>query len=220
MFSTRLDAAWLLTAALLVLTVSACGNPSQRAEKQGITPSYDKKTGKLTELAYDSNHDGRPDTWTEMDGSRALRTRIDRNGDGKVDRWEEYDDNGALKRVAFSRKDDGHADAWATPAREGALQRIESSSTGDEHHIDRWEYYAGAEGDGAGTLVRVEVDTKGDGRPHKWESYANGTLETVAFDEDGDGAADRRFTYRNAALVLIESKPDASGAFTVHSEIK
>jgi hypothetical protein len=216
-FSLR---AALQAAAPVVLLLSACANPSQRAEKQGITPTYDTKTGKLTELAYDSDHDGRPDTWTRMDGSRALATRIDRNGDGKIDRWEEYDENGALKRVAFSRKDDGKPDAWATPAHEGALQRIESSSTGDEHRIDRWEYYAGAEGDGTGTLVRVEVDTKGDGKPHKWETYSGGALDTVAFDENGDGIADRRFTYRDSALVLIESKPDASGTFTVRTTIK
>ena len=204
-----------IAGALLVLP--GCSNREAEQAKAAIKPTYDQKTGKLTELAYDSNHDGRPDTWTDMDGARALRTRIDRDGDGKIDRWEEYDAAGALARVGFSRKNDGKADAWATPGKDQSIERIEISSKGDEHHIDRWEYYgpAAAGSEGTGPLLRVEEDTKGDGKPHKWETYQNGALETVSFDEDGNGTPDRRFTYRNAALALIESKPAPDGRFTV-----
>ena len=192
-----------------VLGLSVWANADRTGATAAIKPTYDTTTGRLTQLSYDSDHDGRADTWTDMDGTRPLRSRIDRNGDGKVDRWEEYDASGTLVKVGFSRKDDGRADAWVSASGENAIQRIEMSSTGDERKIDRWEYYdvshAGA--DGRGVLVRVEEDTAGDGNVHKWETYRDGALETVAFDEDGDGKPDRRLTYRGTAPALIESQP-------------
>jgi len=206
---------------IAIVNLSACANSAEKRRDAAIHPTYDRQTGKLTQLAYDSDHDGRLDTWTDMDGTKPLRTRIDRNGDGKIDRWEEYDASGALVKVGFSRRDDGKADAWISSRRDDAIERIEISSTANEQKIDRWEYYDSSKAgrDGKGALVRAEEDTRGDGKPHKWETYRDGALETVAFDEDGDGVADRRFSYRAAALILIESHPDRSGRFTVRTEV-
>jgi len=174
----------------------------------------------LKELAYTAR-DGRTDVRTEMDGAKALRSRVDRDGDGRVDRWEYYDDRQRLVKVGFSRSADGVADAWAFSAPDGTVQRIEISSSHDEKQIDRIEYYEpGATPDGPGTLVRADVDANHDGRIDRWETFAGGELHTVAFDEDGDGVADRRLTYEHAALVEIESQPDATGRFKkrVHLE--
>jgi hypothetical protein len=214
----RLAAAAILVATA-ILFMPACADSEARRRDPEIRPTYDKQTGKLTQLAYDSDHDGRPDTWTDMDGTRPVQTRIDRNGDGKIDRWEDYDASGALVRVGFSRRDDGKPDAWAYPNRNGAIERIEISSTGNPNKIDRWEYYdpSTATPDGKGALVRAEEDTVGDGRPHKWETYGDGALETAAFDEDGDGRPDRRLVYRASVLTAIESKPDGAGRFTVRT---
>jgi hypothetical protein len=205
---------------LAIVGLSAWAGAERQGLSAAIRPSYDKQTGKLTELAYDADHDGRPDTWTDMDGARPLRTRIDRNGDGKIDRWEEYDAHGTLVKVGFSRGDTGVADAWVS-ARLDSIERVEISSNADEQHIDRWEYYdvSRAAPDGKGVLVRVEEDTKGDGKPHKWETYRDGLLETVAFDEDGDGTPDRRLTYQASALSLIESHSDSSGRFSTQTLI-
>ena len=200
-------------AILLPCVASACSNAADERQKLGIKPTYDKNTGKLRELTYDSNQDGKIDTWTEMDGSRPVRTRIDRNEDGKIDRWEYYDEHAKLLKVGFSRKDDGKPDAWAygTPDR---LERVEVSSTGDEKRIDRWEHYA------TGALVSAEEDTNHDGVPDKWETYENGALRTAAFDENGDGKPDRRLTYAAGTLVSIETLPDAAGTYTRKTDVK
>ena len=213
----RVGAALLVGSAVVGLSVWAASDTGAGA----IKPTYDKTTGKLTQLSYDSNHDGRPDTWTDMDGTRPLRARIDRNGDGTIDRWEEYDETGALAKVGISRRNDGRADAWITRPGGASIQRVEVSSTGDEHKIDRWEYYDPSRpgSNDAGMLVRVEEDTVGDGRPHKWETYKDGALESVAFDEDGDGKPDRRLVYQNATLRAIETHPDADGRFTVRQQV-
>jgi antitoxin component YwqK of YwqJK toxin-antitoxin module len=201
----------LVCAALAAL--SACSNPDTERARRTTLPTYDKKTGKLTELTYDRNKNGVIDTWTEMDGSKALRARIDLDEDGKIDRWEYYDDQGQLAKVGFSRKNDGTVDAWAFSGPDGQVARIEIASTGDPAKIDRREYYANGE------LVRAEEDTDGNGRVDKWETYEHGALKTAAMDENGDGRPDRRLTYgANGELVLIESEPDSSGAFTKRVE--
>jgi hypothetical protein len=212
----------VLIVAALMAGVSGCADAEKGRVQASVQPSYDKATGRLTELAYDSNTDGQVDTWTEMDGTRPLRSRIDTNGDGRINRWEDYDEHGGLARVGFSRRDSGTADAWVYPGAGGALHRIELSSTADEARIDRWEYYEALQAgpDGRGALVRAEEDTTGDGRVDRWETYEGGALRTVAFDESGDGRPDRRVTYLLNGGVVIESHPNAAGQFARRVEAK
>lgn len=197
-----------------------CADPERDRLRATTRASYDEATGKLTELTYDANKNGRIDTWTEMDGSRPLRSRIDRDEDGRIDRWEYYDETGRLAKVGFSRKGGERPDAWAYSTTEGQIDRIEISSSVDPGRIDRWEFYdtsgpVRTEGaDGTGPLLRVEEDTDRDGRRDKWEHYVDGTVRTAEFDENHDGKPDRRLTYRDAELVMIETAPDASGRYT------
>src|SRR3954453_939374 len=130
-----------LTAAI---AVSACADPEKGGIKQTTVPTYDKTTGKLTQLTYDRNKNGKIDTWTDMDGTRPLRSRIDMDEDGKIDRWEYYGEKGELLKVGFSRKKDGTPDAWAYSGEGDKVERVEISSTADEHKIDRWEHYDAA----------------------------------------------------------------------------
>ena len=216
---------YLATGVLVAaFAVCACSDPEKDRLKQTTRPTYDKKTGKLTQLTYDRNKNGVIDTWTDMDGTKPLRSRVDLNEDGKIDRWEYYDDNGKLTKVGFSRKQDGKPDAWAYAGPDGRVARIEISSTGDEQKIDRWEYYdpalAGTDPNAPGALVRAAEDTNGDGKPDKWETYERGAIKTVEFDENGDGKPDRRLTYTDGTLVLIESVPDASGNYTKRVAVK
>jgi hypothetical protein len=203
-----------LSFALIMALGWGCSSPDKAQERLGITPAYDATTGKLKELAYDSNHNGKPDTWTDMDGARPVRTRIDSNEDGKIDRWEYYDEKSTLVKVGFSRRDDGKADGWAFAGPDGKTQRIEISSVADEKKIDRWEHY-----DARG-MTAVEEDTNHDGRPDKWETYEAGIVKTAAFDENGDGRPDRRLTYSGGSLITIESEPDAAGNFTRRLDLK
>jgi hypothetical protein len=205
-------------AAILVVCASGflagtCSNLQNEREKLGISPRYDKTTGKLEQLTYDSDHNGKVDTWTDMAGARPVQSRIDRNEDGKIDRWEYYDEQGRLVKVGFSRKDDGKPDAWAYGTSD-TLERVEVSSLGDEKKIDRWEHYAG------GALLAAEEDTNHDGFPDKWETYEHGAVRSAAFDEDADGKPDRRLTYVAGTLVSIETAPDAAGRFTMKTDVK
>jgi len=203
--------------AVALLACAACSDPERERLKATTKASYDERTGRLKELTSDANGNGRIDTWTEMDGSRPVRSRIDRNEDGRLDRWEYYDAAGKLVKVGFSRRDDGKPDAWAEPGADGRISRVLVSSTGNEAKIDRWETFSAAAPD---TLEAAEEDTNADGRADKWETFSGGQLQTAAFDENADGRPDRRLTYRAGTLVLIESEPDASGQFTRRVDVK
>jgi hypothetical protein len=215
MKSARRSAATCLALACLVCV--SCSDAERERVKATTKATYDGRTGRLEELTYDANSNGRIDTWTEMDGSRPLRSRLDRNEDGRIDRWEYYDAEGKLMKVGFSRKDNGQPDAWAEPGPEGRIARVLASSSGDESKIDRWETYDPAAPD---VLAAVEEDTNHDGKPDKWEAYADGELRKASFDEDADGRVDRQLTYRGGMLVLIESDPDGNGHFRRRLEVK
>jgi hypothetical protein len=204
----------LSVVASLAAFAGGCSDPAKARAEAGIRPTYDTGTGRLKQLALDSNHDGHVETWTDMDGARPIQTRIDRNEDGKLDRWEYYDQASRLIKVGFSRNDDGKPDAWAFSGPDGKVERIEISTVADENKIDRFERY-----DASG-LVAATEDTNADGGVDKWETYHAGALTTAAFDEDHDGKPDRRLTYDGATLVSIETAPDPSGRFVSRVDVR
>jgi hypothetical protein len=195
------------------MLLCACSLPDTPRENAAIAPTYDVATGKLKELAYDSDHDGTVDTWTDMGGARPVRTRIDRNEDGKVDRWEYYDASSRLVKVGYSRTDNGKVDAWAFAGADGAIERIEISSVADENRIDRREHYRGD------TITSAEEDSDHDGAPDRWEAYDAGVVSSVSFDENGDGKPDRRLKYAAGVLATTETDPDRSGTFTKRLDV-
>ncbi|MEI6245058.1 MAG: hypothetical protein WCQ64_08425, partial [Acidobacteriota bacterium] len=65
--------------------------------------NYDRTTGKLTEITYDKNKNGKIDTWVKMDGNRPVSAEIDTDEDGKIDRWEEYGPDGKTVKAMWER---------------------------------------------------------------------------------------------------------------------
>ena len=110
--------------------------------KATTKPTYDKTTGKLTELDLRRNGNGRIDTWTDMDGAQplAVADRPERGRHASI-AGSTTTTQGKLVKVGFSRQDDGKPDAWAFSGPDGTVARVEISSTGDEKKIDRWEFY-------------------------------------------------------------------------------
>ena len=170
---------------------AACSDGEKARLKATTLPTYDKATGKLKEVTFDFNKNGRIDTWTEMDGAKPVRARVDLDEDGTIDRWEYYDENAKLVKIGFSRKDDGRPDAWAYRNAQGGVQRIEASSVYDPQKIDRWE------------------------------TYRDGVLANADEDQDGDGKPDRRLTYDAAgAIIVIETEADGSGGYRTRARPK
>ena len=208
----------LIPFVLTVASAAGCADRDLERLQSTTRATYDARTGKLTGLTCDADHDGRIDTWTDMDGTRPIRSRVDRDGDGRVDRWEEYDEAGRLTRVGFSQTGGDRPDAWAYGDPAGRILRVERSSTADPTRIDRWEYYdaaAGGGSEGQPPLLRVEEDTNGDGRPDRWAVFdPEGYLKSAEYDENGDGIRDRRLSYEGTRLTAIESEPGAAGVYT------
>ena len=167
------------------LFFAACHNGNRNKQIEAV---YDKKTGKLQLLKYDSNNDGKPDTFGYMDGSRVLRIEIDQDEDGKIDRWEYYDANQKVEKVGFSRAHDGKEDAWSFTGPDGTINRIDYSTRRDGK-VTRTEHFE------KGALVSAEEDSDEDGKMDKWETYGDAHLTSVAFDTLHRGTPDRRLIY-------------------------
>ena len=196
-----------VAAASLLAFAQSCGDPD-RGNGQGRTIGsvYNKKTGRLELLKYDSDGDGKFDTFSYMDGSTVLRIEIDRDEDGKIDRWEYYGPGKSLERVALSRAQNGVADTWQYFDGAGSITRVEMGG--------RTEYYE------KGVMVRAEEDTDHDGRIDKWETYDGNRLASVAFDERRRGAPTRRILYAADGAVRIEVDAGGDGHFVEQSSVQ
>jgi hypothetical protein len=176
-----------VTAAIsLVLFINSCGNPP---DTRSVQPTYDKMTGKLSQLTVDANRDGKPNIFSYMDGSKFRRIEIDQDEDGKIDRWEYYGADRALIRVGLSRSNDGTADAWVYRGADGSVSRVEVSTKRDGKP-NRTEFYE------KNALVRAEEDTDLDGRVDKWEQHDGGALVSVSFDTTKSGKPTTTVRYR------------------------
>lgn len=163
-----------------------CGGAPQ---EQRVEATYDKTTGKLSQLTVDAANDGKPNITSYMDGTKFLRIEIDKNEDGKIDRWEYYGADQKLEKVGLSRSDDGKPDAWAFQGADGSIARVEVSTRRDGK-VNRTEFYE------KGALSRAEEDTDADGRADKWEQYESGALVSVSFDTTKSGKPTTTIDYR------------------------
>src|SRR5579885_2397062 len=96
----------VLLAVAGISTGAGCrGSRSQAAAAERVRPTYDAASGRLTRLEYDSNGDGKIDTWGYMDGMRVVRVEVDEDGDGRVDRWEYHEavPDGAASSAGIDR---------------------------------------------------------------------------------------------------------------------
>ena len=151
-------------------------------------------------MKYDSDGDGRFDTFTYMDGATVLRIEIDKDADGRIDRWEYYGPGKVLERVGISRAGNGVEDTWQYFDPSGAITRVEIASTRGKNGplINRIEYYE------HGMLTRAEEDTDHDGVIDKWETYTGDHLAAVAFDDLHHGAPTRKLVYSADGSVRVE----------------
>jgi hypothetical protein len=195
----------------LLVAVTACSRPAGEQPR----PLYDPKTGRLSQLSFDFNRNGRHDTVGYMDGTRILRIELDADENGKVERWDIYGADRKVASVGLSQRNDGVMDARAFYDAAGALDRIEISTHRDGRY-DRTEFYE------ANVLVASADDTNGDGRADKWETYKPNpapneppyAITSTAFDDSGSGRPERRFVYGpTGSVARVELDPDGDGRF-------
>ena len=114
-------------------------------------------------FAADSNHDGKPDQWYEVDGGQVLALSQDRNYDGQVDYLVEYDRQGLKTREEMDFNFDGRMDDFYY-FEKGTLAREEIDSNFDQR-IDIWVFLEGP------YIRRYEMDKDFDGRVDVIKDY-------------------------------------------------
>jgi hypothetical protein len=175
---------------------------------------YNRKTGRLEQLNYDSDGDGKFDTFSYMDGPTIVRIEVDQNGDGKIDRWEYYGPGKVLERVGLSRDQSGVEDVLQYLDGNGAITRVEiMSRENGGKRVERIEHYENS------VLARAEEDTDHDGAMDKWETYDDGRLATVAFDETRRGTPTRKILYNANGTVRIEVDSTGEGRFVAEPSL-
>lgn len=206
--------AFVATAIVASCVGAGCADPDRARVKATTQANYDRATGKLSEITYDKNKNGRIDTWVKMDGSRPISAQIDSDEDGRIDRWEEYGPDGALTIARISRAKNGAPDQIIYMKAAGDVDRIEylevSDVTGKEGVVRR-EFFE------RGQRVRAEEDADGDGLMDRWEHYdASGAQVAVEFDtiQPYTGKPNRRMNYSpTGELLSIETEPDGAGGY-------
>jgi len=208
----RLDFRTLSAVLLTSVLAAGCDQGDSETAKQ-LQSVYDEKTGKLELLKYDSNGDGKVDTWSYMDGARIVRIEIDKDADGLVDRWEHYRSDQTLAKVGASRSNDGVEDSWFYPGSDGTLARIEVSTRRDGK-VSRVEHFQQDQ------LIVAEEDVDANGAMDKWELYEGDRLAAVEFDTKHRGKPDRRLIYAADGSARLEIDPKGSGQFVPAKEAR
>src|SRR6266550_3009009 len=113
----------VLPLGLIASFAAACGGVDGVSASGHIRAEYDND-GRLKQLFYDRNKNGRVDTVAFMDGARFVRIEIDSDEDGLVDRWEYYV-GGVLRAVAFDTTGSGRPDRRLVYGANGTLERLE-----------------------------------------------------------------------------------------------
>ena len=193
-------------AVMTLVAATSCSHPAPDPSQRSTKPTYDTRTGKLTQLIFDRNRNGVMDTWTDMDGPRPIRSRIDQDEDGKIDRWEYYSPDQKLEKIGSSRAHDGKEDAWSYLGPDGTVARIDVSLRRDGR-VTRVEHYQ------RDVLVAAEEDGDDDGKMDKWETYDGDRLASVAFDTQHRGTPDRRLIYGPDGTARIEVDEKGDGRF-------
>jgi hypothetical protein len=188
----------------LLIPYAGCGVPGP-VVGEDVKAIYDPASGKLQQLVYDSNKNGKPDAWTHMEGTRVVRIELDQDENGMIERWEYYGPHRQLEKIGASSANDGTVDTWAYRGPDGGPGRIERSMHRDGR-VDRIEFYE------KGVVVRAEQDVDHDGRADRWETYEKGALATVAFDTKRQGTPDRWFAPGNDGALHEIARPTSTTA--------
>ncbi len=116
----------------------------------------------------DSNDDGKPDQWYNMQNNMVTYIEMDRNYDGEVDYKAEYNDEGKMETEEMDFNFDGKMDDFYYYDEEGILAREEIDSNFDGK-VDVWIYlYKGI------YIKKYEKDTNFDGKIDVVKDYDKG----------------------------------------------
>ena len=150
--------------------------------------------------------------------------KYDANGDGTIDTWS-YMDGARVVRIELDSDQNSVIDRWEYYGADQTIEKVGASRAGD-NSPDSWAFY-----DRGGTMVRLELstrrdgkvnriefyeggvrvraeeDTNADGRMDKWEEYEGSRLASVALDTRQRGTPDRRVVYAQDGTVRTEELP-------------
>lgn len=177
--------------AVLAVYESGLRQPSQ--------PNYEGEHG------WDTDNDGRQDTWAVYTNGELSERRVDANRDGKPDNWEFYE-NSRLVRSLHDANSDGEVDQWATYDASEQAHRSERDLNRDGK-VDSWETFR------YGVLSEGEYDVDYDGKADEWTTLDDGQVVERRWSLDGSGTVHRKARYEHGIIVREQIDRDSDGSF-------
>ncbi|HEY1532976.1 MAG TPA: hypothetical protein VGF76_03130 [Polyangiaceae bacterium] len=178
----------LLLATAFQFGCNGAGGPGANSANGGITKRDTKVTHEPCDTSspgaekIDANGDGKPDITIVREGGREVCRAVDLNFDGVIDSYSYFDSAGQLRRRENDYDKDGQIDEITTF--KGGQIAEKDQSTALARHLDTWDFYQ------AGTLVRSERDSNGDGVIDQWWEYPKPGCPLIHADVNNDGRPD------------------------------
>jgi hypothetical protein len=178
----------LLVTAGFQLGCNGAGGAGANSANGGVTMRDTKVTHEPCNTSssgaekIDANGDGKPDITIVREGGREVCRAVDLNFDGVIDAYTYFDSSGQMRRRENDYDKDGQIDEIIT-FKAGQIYE-KDQSTALARHLDTWDFYQ------AGTLVRTERDSNGDGVIDQWWEYPKPGCPLIHADVNNDGRPD------------------------------
>jgi hypothetical protein len=140
--------------------------------------------------------DGRIQPEYDPTTGRLHLLKYDANADGTIDTWS-YMDFARVVRIEVDSDRDAEIDRWEYYRPDQTIEKIGISRAG-ANTPDSWAFY-----DAAGTMTRLELSMRRDGKPVRVEHYQNGVRVRAEEDTNGDDHVDKWEVYEGARLASV-----------------
>lgn len=156
-------------------------------------------------VSWDTNSDGKKDTWAEYSGGKPVKYCYDRNLDEKADHWS-YLENGLIARDEIDLNLDGKADVWQYFESSGKLSRVEYDFDYDGK-AEYWEYFKEAQRN------RFTADNDRDGNMDEWGIFEKGFIKERNWSFKNDDFIDKKAVYEYGRKIKELYDRDRNGSF-------
>jgi hypothetical protein len=162
---------------------TAVNAPGQTSARRDTTIKHEAcDTSSSSAEKTDVNGDGKPDIVLVRDGGRVVCRAVDLNFDGVIDSYSYFDASGQVRRRENDYDRDGLPDEVIVYQAGAVVEKDQSTALA--RRFDTWDFYQ------AGTLLRTERDSDGDGFVDQWWEYPKPGCPLMHADVNGDGQPD------------------------------
>lgn len=155
--------------------------------------------------SWDTNGDGRKDTWAEYSKGKLIKYIYDENFDGKADRWCFFENN-LILRDELDLNRDNQIDRWNYYEPAGEISRSEHDLDYDSK-VEYIEYFKNSE------KLKFTEDNDSDGNIDEWGIFEKGSMKERRWSFNNDNIIDKKALYKNGRKIKELYDRNRDGSF-------